>query len=270
MKKSKKLWILLGILVFINLVFYLAHPGGDKVLQYISDSLPVICSGISVYCIFKTVRKFQKWDFTKISWLMIFSGIGFYFIAEIIYGVLELFLQVNMDTAFPTVADYFWAAGYIPVFTGLIMMFVSYLKSGLPVGHFKLYCFVAPVILILLALVFYFLLIPIFKDPESTGLVKFFYLFYPVGDLYIVIPAVLLIYITHLFGRAAISKPWKYLAFGFLLFTVADLLYSYLDWLGKYGSGNPIDLGWNIGYILIALAAVYQVELLESFNGSEE
>jgi hypothetical protein len=270
MKKSKKLWIFLGILVFINLVFYLTRLGGDKILLYVSDSLPVICSGICVFCLFKAMRKFEHWDFTKISWLMIFSGISVYFIAEITYGVLEVFEIVDMDVAFPTVADYIWATGYIPVFAGLIMMVAGYLKSGLPMGHIKLYCGVAPLILILLSVVFYFLLIPIFRDPESTGLVKFFYMFYPVGDLFIVIPAVLLMYITHLFGRGTISKPWKYLAFGFMLFTVADLLYSYLDWLGKYESGNLIDLGWNVGYIMIALAAVYQVELLESFNGSKK
>ncbi|HNX65578.1 MAG TPA: hypothetical protein PKH02_01775 [Bacteroidales bacterium] len=270
MKKSKRLWIFLCILTFINLVFYLTRPGGDKMLLYVSDLLPVICSGICVFCLVKTVKKFQEWDFTKTSWLMIHTGIALYFIAEITYGVLEVFEIVDMDVAFPTIADYIWAIGYIPIVVGLLMMFTGYLKSGLPMGHTKLYCCVAPLVLILLSVVFYFLLIPIFRDPESSGLVKFFYIFYPVADLFIVIPAVLLMYITHLFGRGIISKPWKYLAFGFMLFTVGDLLYAYLDWMGKYESGNLIDLGWNVGYLLIALAAVYQTELLESFNGSEK
>ena len=80
------------------------------------------------------------------------------------------------------------------------------------------------------------------------------------------IPAVLLMYITSLFGTGIISKPLRFLAIGFVCFTVADLLFSVLSWQDLYGNGNPIDLAWNFGYLSIGLAALYQKELIDSFK----
>jgi len=73
-------------------------------------------------------------------------------------------------------------------------------------------------------------------------------------------------YITSLFGEGTVSKPWKYLALGFLSFAFADLLYSYLSWQDKYGSGNFIDIAWHMGYLLIGFAGLYQRKLVETFN----
>jgi uncharacterized membrane protein YhhN len=73
-------------------------------------------------------------------------------------------------------------------------------------------------------------------------------------------------YITNLFGGGTISRPWKYLAFGFILFTIADLLYSYLGWQDLYGNGNLIDLAWHAGYLFIGLAGLYQRELVDSLK----
>jgi hypothetical protein len=47
---------------------------------------------------------------------------------------------------------------------------------------------------------------------------------------------------------------------------VGDLVYSYLSWEDLYGSGNLIDLAWNFGYLSIALAGLYQTELIKSLN----
>jgi hypothetical protein len=270
MKKTKKLWIFLGILIAVNLAIYLTHWGGDTLLLYVSDLLPVLCSLISAICLLYAVKMFREFDFTKIAWLMILIGIILFFFAETTYAALEIIYAVDMNTTYPTLADYIWCIGYIPVFIGFIMMFWGYHRSGFPMGKIKLYGILAPLLLILLSVVIYFLLIPITKDAETTNIAKLFYLFYPIGDLFLVIPAAILMYITNLFGKGIISIPWKLLAIGFILFTISDLLYSYLDWLGKYGSGNLIDLGWNIGYLLIGLSGLYQMEMMQSINGGEK
>ncbi len=266
MKKTKLLWLFLGLIVVVNLTIYLSRCCGEATLTLVGDLFPVICSLVSVLCLFTAVRKFREWDFTKVAWLMLFIGIVLYFIAEVTYGFLEIILKVDMAVVFPTLADYIWCIGYIPVFIGLIMMISGYRKSGFPMGNYKVYGIMGPLLLLLLSLVIIFLLVPIIKDTETTGIAKFFYLFYPIGDLFIVFPAIILVYITSLFGRGFISRPWKLLALGFIFFTVSDLLYSYLDWLGKYDTGNIIDVGWNIGYLLIGLGGIYQVEMIESLN----
>jgi hypothetical protein len=266
MKKSTILRVFILILVIANIVYYLGQWGGDTVLQYVSDSLPVICSFIGIVCLFRAYKGFQQRDFAKISWLLILVGVVFFFIAETIYGYLEVVKKEDMNEYFPSIADYFWCAGYVPMLAGLIMMFTGYKKSGLPIGNPKLYLGLSIGIFILALALIYYLLVPIVNDAETNLLSKIFYLFYPIADLLLVIPAALLMYITSLFGAGTISRPWKFLAFGYFLITIADLLYAYLGWQDLYGNGNLIDVMWHAGYLVIGLAGLYQRELIESIH----
>ncbi|HEX2935571.1 MAG TPA: hypothetical protein VHO72_09480 [Bacteroidales bacterium] len=267
MKKTKRLWILIGIVVLFNLIMFLTRWGGEKVQLYVGDIIPSVCALISSVCLFITFRKFKEYDAAKIAWMLIFIGILLDFIAETTYAVLEIGLSVDINEVFPTIADYIWCSAYVAQFAGLIVMYVGYKRSGFSMGNTKVYSILAPSILIVLSVVIYFVLVPIIRDTETQTIEKVFYLFYPVGDLFIVIPAFILMYITSLFGKGAISRPWKYLAIGFTFFTFADLIYSYLSWEDNYQTGNIIDIAWNAGYLLIGLSGLYQVELIESIEG---
>jgi hypothetical protein len=247
---------------------YSTQIGGRIVLQYVSDGLPIICSLISVLCLISVYKEFKLFDFTKSVWLLILIGIALFFIAETLYAIFEIVFKQDMNEIFPSYADYIWCIGYIPIFIGLIMMFLGYKKSGFPMGNKNQYIVISSLIFIIIISVIVFLLVPIINDTETTTFAKIFYLFYPIADLLVVIPAIILMYITSLFGKGAISKPWMYLAIGFISFTIADLLYSYLSWLNLYGNGNLIDLTWNFGYLAVGLAGLYQKELLQSLNST--
>lgn len=270
MKNSDKLLLFTGVLLFINIFVYISKIGGDQVLMYFSDGLPVICSIISSLCLLSAVKEFRHSDHTRTFWLMFFIGIGLFFIAESIYAILEIAFRMDMNTNFPSIADFFWCGAYIPMFIGLLMMLQGYRNSGFPMGETKMRIFLSVAILAVSFVVFMFILVPIIKDEETTSVAKFFYLFYPVADILIVIPVILLVYITSLFGRGAVSKPWKFLALGFIGFAVADLLYSYLSWRDLYGNGNLIDLAWNFGYLAIGIAGLKQKELMMSLNESSK
>ena len=266
MNKTKSLWIFSGILIFINIVVYAFRLGGEQFLTIFSDRLPVICSFISSACLFMAFRAFKKTDSSKIAWFMIFLGITLEAVAEMLYSILEIGYKMDMNVNYPSIADYFWCGGYIPLFIGLVMMLWNYKNSGLPMGSAKLYLIMVVILLIFIPLVSWYLFLPILQDTETDALSKFFYLFYPIADILVVIPAVILMYITSLFGSGSISRPWKYLSIGFICFTLADLIFSYLSWQEMYGSGNFIDLAWHSGYLLIGLAALYQFSLIKSFE----
>jgi hypothetical protein len=266
MKKSKLLLICSGFLILVNIIIYATKLGGDQVLLYISDLLPVVCALIAVIGLFNAFKSFKNLDFIKKAWLMILIGIVSYLIAETIYFVMEVMFNYNMNEIFPSLADIFWCFGYIPLIAGLSMMLFGYYNSDLPMGNIKLYSLLSFLILVIFGLVVLFILIPITKDPETSLLTKISSLFYPIADVIVVIPALILMYITSLFGSGAVSKPWKYLAVSFICFAIADLLYSYLSWQGTYGSGNLIDVFWNAGYLFIALSGIYQMELIETLK----
>lgn len=137
-------------------------------------------------------------------------------------------------------------------------------------GILKIYALISFTLIVIFAIVIYYLLIPMINDDETDFLAKFFYVYYPVADVFTLIPAFILIYITSLMGKGIFSKPWKYLALGFLCFSFADLLYSYLSWMEKYKSGHIIDIAWHAGYLLIGLAGLYQMNLIQSINKEVE
>jgi hypothetical protein len=267
MKKTLMLWIFGSILILLNIIVYLTKWGGDVFIKYFSDSLPAVCALVSSVCLLYASRAFGKGDFAKIAWLLLFIGITADFFAETIYGILEIGFKMDMNETYPSLADYFWCGAYIFLFAGLAMMFIGYRNSGFPMGNLKIYGLIAAVCMVLFASVFYFLLIPILMDTNSGPLAKFISLFYPVVDILVVIPAIILIYITSLFGKSSLSVPWKLLAIGFVCFTFADIIYSYLVTENLYGNGNMVDLAWHSGYLLIGLAGLYQRELIESMKG---
>jgi hypothetical protein len=266
MKKSNSLWLITALLILVNLIVYLTQWGGDTVLLYVSDLLPVACSLIAIICLIIAYRSFTTFDKTKLAWLLILIGQTFFFLGESLYGYLEIALKTDMNATFPSIADIFWCAGYLPLIAGLATLFISYKRSGFPMGNLLLYNILSIVILVVASGVIYYLLIPVFNDTETTALAKVFYFLYPVSDLFLVIPALFLMYITSLFGQGIISRPLRMLAIGFLCVTVADLLYSVLSWQDLYGNGNLIDLAWHFGYLAIGLAALYQKELIDSFK----
>jgi hypothetical protein len=263
MKKAKILWLCLSVVILLNFILYLTRWGGDNFLTFTSDALPVVCSFFSLYFLWKVFKSFKNFDSARITWLLILAAIALYSLGEIFYSYFEIVRKMDMNVHYPSVADIFWALGYLPLMAGLVMIFVEYGKSGFSMGSFKSNSIMLVFSILMFVAVTIYLLIPIVQDDSTKPLTHFFYLFYPVADVIILVTAMELIYIMYNSGSGAISMPWRLLSLGFLSFTIADLLYSYLSWYEIYRGGNMTDILWNLGYLLIGMAAFFQKEMLD-------
>jgi hypothetical protein len=266
MNLKRKLWIICGSVIVLNGILLVVLHNNPKPLLYIGDALPVICACISTILLWQTWRAFKRFDIVKISWLLIFTGILLNTIAEAVYGYLEVFMGMDMNTLIPSLADLFWCTAYLSLLAGLIMMFWGYKNSGLPMGGVMTHLILMTAFILLFSAVTTYLLIPIIQDPEISTREKVFYLFYPIADLFTVIPAAELMYLAYLSGSSSLSIHWRILAIGFLCFMFADLVYSFLNWKDLYHYGNPIDIFWNAGYLIIGMAGLYQKELVDKSN----
>lgn len=266
MKNSTKLWYFILVFFVSNFVIYTFKPGSESFIAVVSDLLPIIASFFAVVGVYLACGSFKLFDQTKIVWLILLSGLVLDFLAEVIYGYLEIGKHMDMNENFPSQADYFWSVAYPFFFIGLAMMIVGYKKSELPMGKSSFYTLLSISFVVISGFLIYFLFLPIINDNESDTGSKIVSIYYSLGDLLVVFLASILIYITSLFGKNSISKPWKYIAFGFSCITISDLIYSYLSYHEEYGSGSFTDYGWHLGYFLIALAGIYQKELMDSLN----
>ncbi len=266
MNKKWNLWLVSIGLLISNILTIFLLPKGSRELLIISDLLPIISSGIALFCVGLTYRKFIYKDNAKTAWLLIFMGSLFYFAAELIFGIMEVVLKFDMNEFIPSLADYFWCIGYIPFFAALFLVIRGFRKSGLPLGKKWVYRIIVTMSIILLIYIALVLLRPMITDEDTSAYKKLFYLYYPIMDLFVVALAFLVFYISSLFGKGAITMPWRMIAIGFILFTIADLYYSYYSWMDVYQSGDPIEIAWNMGYMALALGSLYQRNLIESLN----
>ena len=98
---------------------------------------------------------------------------------------------------------------------------------------------------------------PIYRENHDGLFVKALTLAYPVSDLVIVVV------VTSVAARAGRSA-WTSLGLvggGVLAIAVSDSAFAYLTQSGGYGLGNTLDVGWMVGFLLIALAPFWAHEL---------
>ena len=88
------------------------------------------------------------------------------------------------------------------------------------------------------------------SDSVATYIVTLLYMF---GDP-ILLGSVVLIAST--LTRTAEVRAWWLVSVGFLLFYIANVMYTYLVLVGSYMSGNVVDIGWVLGFGLIGIAAL--------------
>jgi len=265
MKKAYVFWIFIIVFLVLNILTYYYNLGGESLFPFFSNLFPIISSFLAALSLFAAFNSFKSFDKAKLAWLLLYLGILLFFVAESVFAIGEIVFNIDMDKAFPTAADYIWVLGYLPLIIGIALMIYWYNKSGFLIGGLKVYGFLSLPFLVLSAVLFFMVFMPIIKDTETSMWAKFVYIFYPVADLALIVEAGVLMYITSLFSRGSVSRPWRYISGGFILMTVADILYSYWNWSGAYASGNFIDIGWNLSYLLLALGGIYQQELMESF-----
>jgi hypothetical protein len=111
-----------------------------------------------------------------------------------------------------------------------------------------------------IGLIAVFLVIPVISV-SSDLLLNIVGLAYPIMDialLYAPIVGVLL------FRGGRLAHGWYWLAAGAILFSFADILFSYLTANGAYYSGHPLELLYHYGYICFGLGLCSS---LKTFQG---
>lgn len=239
--------------MIVNIAVYVWGFGREEAIIVYGDIASIIISGFAfasfVYILY--FLAFPKRQ--RLIWELIGAGLLFHFLGEIVWGVYEIVLSI--EAPYPSIADVFWLIGYFPLFIALLLC-RNELGAKLKRYEFSI---LPGVVLFFAAISFYFLIIPAMISGTAPLLEKFFDVAYLTGDLLLVIPSVMIVI---LFGKGIWGKPWLFICLGFVSFSIADSVYSYLTNKGLYESGNFIDLVWLLGYVFMALAAFYHLYIV--------
>ena len=169
-------------------------------------------------------------------WLALFLGLLLWAIGDTLWAYYDL--QPGGEVPYPSPADVAWVAGYPFLWAALWMRYRSMearpgRRQGLALG------LIIPTGLV----VFGFVLWPILTYPGYDRLIEqALDALYPVGEFILLAGSVLVATAMH-GGR--LSFPWRIIALGIAVLSLADLVFAYATWNDLYlieGTPNAITI----------------------------
>ena len=223
--------------------------GGDQVTTAVDDIGEAVAAGAAAVSCLVAARRTTA--HLHRAWILLAASAASWCAGEVVWSVYEVGLGVEVP--FPSIADIGFLLS-IPLAIAGILSF-AHTARGTSTGA-RLWF---DRTIVALALFFLGWELGLNQIIEAAGdpLAKVIGLAYPVGD--ILIGTVLILAIR----RATDETQGRlFLIFGGLAANaLADSAFAYLNANGSYGAvGSVLDAGWVVGYLMIALAAIWPSE----------
>lgn len=234
-----------------------AWEGADA--QAVAANLPNVVTvgfavGASLYC----ATRFAASEPVRKQWLFIALGTGAFFIGDVMWAFYDIAL--GQEAPFPGLPD----AAYLAMYPLLGVAMFSAVASFRQLFDMRSSLTIAALVAVGATAGLYFGVgRAIIADTEMTSLQTALSLLYPLADVWLLLFPVLALLITAVKMRAgSLVRPWWLVVVAVLLIFSADVLFTVATWNGTYGGANIIDLGWTLGFTLLAVAASVAVDVL--------
>jgi len=257
-KRSSIVLILTLATIVVYGLIYVLQVGGPKMTSLMTYVGPGLASTVAAILLFAIWRNYGPREPSRPIWLWLGLGLGLWAIAEWLWSAGSLLY--GEDLVGPSIADPLWLLGYPCIVLGLIGQY-RLIQPALK--RQPLLPLLAAVLMIGGAVIF-FVLAPILTGPAEDPLIQFLDLFYPLGDLVILLSCLALVLV---FEQGLLGKPWQWIVLALLLMTCSDLIYSYTTYYGLFQTGENllstmVDLTYFASYALLAFGFYQQWELV--------
>ncbi len=226
------------LLYGIDILFHPVSPAVSELFQKFASS--ALFFGAAAMCVAKGRRSLDE---RSVWWLLALS--------MVLWGTGSVYYSISLwdreVVPYPSIADGFWLAFYVPAYAALYRLlrtragsaaravWLDAVVAGLGVGGAGA------------ALGFQTVL----EHSEGTAVGVATNLAYPIGDLGLLALVVAAVTVVGWKG----SGLWRPVAGAFAVFAVADSIYLFQVAEGTYAIGGIADLGWPIAALLVGLAA---------------
>ena len=231
----------------ITLVFFLwlvLHVGGSDGVRYFDDIVTALAAlSACVACLLAGKRQSGS---ERRFWALLGLALGAWTFAEAIWGVYDLVL--NTAVPVPSWADVGYL-GAIPLAAAALLCHPGMRAAGSYKTRATLDGLAIGTALLLLS--WTFVLGPLWRHTDLTTAGGIVALAYPFGDMVIIFLIVLSVRSMTATGR----RPLLWVLAGLFAMAVSDSTYAYLVEVGRYATGNLVDIGWVVGYLAIAVGA---------------
>ncbi len=262
--------IAIGFFSLVIIVITIFKIGGDDFVYAFNSNISSFQAlAILILTIILFARMGEKSQ-NRLLWLGLMIGWVLWTIAEWWWGIASFF---QTEAPFPSVADFFWFVGYIPMYIALDSRNRSIPQESSPVQ--KLIIWLCSIVAIGLTAIF--IVNPVIQNYEpGTALETILTLVYPLGDLILFI---FVLRIAFRYQEGINGQAWRWIAAGYIVTTVADLIFSYATANDMYypnGQVNFIssigsDMLYSLSYMIILMGlAVMRKADIETQKKTEE
>ena len=235
---------LIGFIILVNSFIFLSSISTRVVYTNLTINVTAataLCAAVIV--LFRQIRVHSPYSKT-FGFLAV--GVGLWFTAEIIWTYYQLGLGI--ETPFPSLADGFWLAGYVPLTYHLYRIYKTVTKKV--TGGDTMVVMSA-----LVAAMLAFLLYLIFgiSGQHQSVLELIINLAYPVLDAMLLIPAIVILW-SFRRGEPAYTH-WVMISMFIIFVTVADIGFDYALAVDEDSASRQEwvwDMFYNAGYLSIA------------------
>lgn len=236
---------LAGVFSVVFILINLFVIGGDAFVINMSVILPIPLSILTTITSFVMWRKFVPHSGGTTMWGWLVIGWGMWAVGETLHFILSL---SRSEIPYPSLADYFYIGGYFPFALGLISRLRETPRRLTTRQQFRVFL----LYVVLIAVTFTYVIQPVLRNSDpSTLFVTGLDITYAVGDILVLLLALRLL-VDYQFRVS--SSGWVLLIIGFIMMTIAHLMYSYLMSFNLYnpeGKTNLVTcLGNSIPYFL--------------------
>jgi diguanylate cyclase (GGDEF)-like protein len=182
---------------------------------------------------------------TRVTWWFLAVGQLLFVVGDLLFDLHERAWQTD---AFPSTADGFYLAGYLPLATGLVLL----IRARTP-GRDRASLIDATIIATGLGLLSWvFLMKPAATDSTLTVLGRIISIAYPAADVLL-----LALLARLLVGAGVHNTAFQLLAGSLVVMLIGDVGFAVLAQADAFTPNNAINLTWLLAYVLFGAAALH-------------
>ena len=252
-----------GLILLFNgllVAWVLLKPGSDRMLALVVNTaefvgpllaLPLCFGGLlrPVWRRGASQTDVEPAVTIRQRWAPILLGLGIisWVLGQAIFTYYEWVL--DQPPPLPSIAD----LGYLSVYPFLLLGILLLPARPVPVAS-RTRIALDGLMTMTAAVTFswYFVLGPVMQQGTQTMLAKAVATAYPLADIVLIACLVILALRP---GEHTLRTAIRLLALGLVLVVVADSNFAYLSLHDAYATGMLLDVGWSLGYMLVALGA---------------
>ena len=238
--------ILVGFIILVNAFIFLSSTS----TRVIYTNLTINVTAATALCaaIIVLVRQIRVHSEYSKTFGFLTVGLGLWFTAEITWTYYQLGLGV--ETPFPSLADVFWLAGYVPLTYHLYRIYDT---VTIKVTDRDTMIVISAIVAAILAFLLYLVFSLSVQPQDMLGLI--INLTYPVLDAMLLIPAIVILW-SFRRGEPAYTH-WVMISLFIIFVTVADIGFDYALAVDEDSASQQEwvwDMFYNAGYLSIAAA----------------